>query len=538
MTQQINNTVTYENYRKIACVSLNKYSLYNDFMLQSQLTSKLYNSKKNKTTLQFYNADSCNDVELSYLCRSVDIVIFLVAENNFCSYKMSLIVKNIPSYIFCCLDDNIKFTKKYVENIFNGDIVKIWQLIDKLCSIKIQNTKIYCNRPSFLVDEIRCESDKYFYAKAMIRNNLNGNKIIVNGIEKFEIVEINNSAIEIIKYNEDEIFEEKINENDINDNDADDDMREDTNTNKYEDMDVEEDTEDLCKSNKNDDMDIDEESNNICSETDLIGKYKDYCTVKNMKTSTFVTKEYPKYYQGITLFENIIEVERRLAKKTNKIDNKYIECELKLKRLTNNLDLNNTSVYVCYNVYDFEDKLTVYNMEFNCTEEIQTNSEYIADFGHFILPIIPMITSISNGNLHKCIQRARSGVISFIAPLTIDLNRVLLFKDSYFIGNYIGQATNNNYKERVILEEVNIVGKAKKIDKRYCTVMKMFNNKEEVLYYRNMPLVCSNGNTGIIKKPIGTYGLYKAYFSKPVTHADNITIKLYKRIFPQMPNKI
>jgi pre-rRNA-processing protein TSR1 len=63
----------------------------------------------------------------------------------------------------------------------------------------------------------------------------------------------------------------------------------------------------------------------------------------------------------------------------------------------------------------------------------------------------------------------------------------------------------------------------------------MFHNPEDVRWFKPAEIGTKYGLRGHIKEAVGTHGLFKAYFSAPITQNDTVLLVLYKRVFPKFP---
>jgi pre-rRNA-processing protein TSR1 len=87
--------------------------------------------------------------------------------------------------------------------------------------------------------------------------------------------------------------------------------------------------------------------------------------------------------------------------------------------------------------------------------------------------------------------------------------------------------------ERVILKRATLTGFPIRNKKRKAVVRRMFDNPDDVRYFKEVGLVTKHGITAHIKEPVGTHGLFKVVTSRPIKAHDTICLNLWKRIFPK-----
>jgi hypothetical protein len=64
--------------------------------------------------------------------------------------------------------------------------------------------------------------------------------------------------------------------------------------------------------------------------------------------------------------------------------------------------------------------------------------------------------------------------------------------------------------------------------------LKIFLNfSEDIEYFKPIELYTLSGRHGRIKQPLGTHGLMKCIFDRPLSVQDNVFMNLYKRVFPK-----
>jgi pre-rRNA-processing protein TSR1 len=61
----------------------------------------------------------------------------------------------------------------------------------------------------------------------------------------------------------------------------------------------------------------------------------------------------------------------------------------------------------------------------------------------------------------------------------------------------------------------------------------MFFNREDVEWFKALPLWTRRGRTGFVKEPLGTHGYFKATFDGKINPQDAVGVSLYKRMWPR-----
>ena len=122
-------------------------------------------------------------------------------------------------------------------------------------------------------------------------------------------------------------------------------------------------------------------------------------------------------------------------------------------------------------------------------------------------------------------------VCSVLGPLTYAPAPVVLFRAS---GEAcaIGSALTCD-PDRIILKRCILSGVPLRTHKRKATVYKMFENPEDCAYFKPAQLVTKHGLTCHMTCPIGTHGHFKVALSRPMSQADTVLLKLYKRVYPK-----
>ncbi|EJW05036.1 hypothetical protein EDEG_00871 [Edhazardia aedis USNM 41457] len=534
-----------------------------------------YHHKKTKKNFLINIDENITENELLYAVRSSDFVVFLVSDGISDTSKLSALKRHIPTFIFCILDcDKSKAKKIISDNFGDGKIVLQRNLFDYMSSAKFENTKI-CKRPYFVPRNYFVEND-LLIVRGFMRKGFKCDRLMCNGKFEFKIESICTDDEEItggylnaffddanikkvVEENLDcENDESNINcqeaqfasnnsyqcnlenkKNDITFNDIN--LKDENyknknvihineynmknindfgclNTNENDDIRFNQ----IMESNNSSDYsseEIDENESSEEQESELIRDYEEG------------HQDYPDHYKDLQILRNYNYIQNKITNHKSKLHNNQT-IVMKLRRLFKE-DFS-PNILIFFNLYPLEGIKTIYNLQFVSSRDIFSHNGYRLDLGYTnysIKPIIYLPRPISDGYI-TC-ESATEGLMSFIAPLSMINHKLDILEDGNDIHyrNYFGCGTFVKYEDKPILEETIIKGHPQKIDKRYCVIHGMFLSKSEVLYFRNIPIKSNNGNTGIIKKSIGTKGVFKAYFNKPVNHGHVITMSLYKRCY-------
>lgn len=87
--------------------------------------------------------------------------------------------------------------------------------------------------------------------------------------------------------------------------------------------------------------------------------------------------------------------------------------------------------------------------------------------------------------------------------------------------------------DRLLLKRVVLSGFPTRIKVRSATVKYLFFSPEDVDYWKPVELFTKHGAAGNILESLGTHGLLKAHFDRPIRQHDTVCMPLYKRVYPR-----
>lgn len=215
---------------------------------------------------------------------------------------------------------------------------------------------------------------------------------------------------------------------------------------------------------------------------------------------------------------------------------------------------------IVFSLLRHEQKRTMVNFSITLSSNhpgpVRSKDQLIVQCGPRRLIIHPLFsqTGITPNNVHKFLRYLHPGqtaMASFIAPVTWGSLPVLFFKEETtepHTKNIFPQINNQSLphieligtgtsqipdRSRVIAKRIILTGHPYKIHKRLVTIRYMFFNKEDVNWFKALPLWTKRGRSGFIKESLGTHGYFKATFDGRINPQDAVGVSLYKRVFPR-----
>ncbi|KAM6519968.1 ribosome biogenesis protein tsr1 [Fusarium falciforme] len=215
---------------------------------------------------------------------------------------------------------------------------------------------------------------------------------------------------------------------------------------------------------------------------------------------------------------------------------------------------NPKSPLTLFSLLRHENKKTAVNYLFNLssdfTKSIKAKEELIVQCGPRRMVVKPLFSQPGQtpNDVHKyCryLHPGQSAIATFMGPLTWGAVPVLFFKRTTAEevetenGQHIGMSLVGTgtalppSTSRVIAKRIILAGHPYHIHKKIVTIRYMFFNREDVEWFKAMPLWTKRGRSGFIKEPLGTHGYFKATFDGRINPQDSIGVSLYKRVWPR-----
>lgn len=207
-----------------------------------------------------------------------------------------------------------------------------------------------------------------------------------------------------------------------------------------------------------------------------------------------------------------------------------------------------------------EQKRTAVNFLINLNSDtptsIKSKEELIIQCGPRRFVVNPLFSQpgITPNDVHKyCryLHPGQSAVATFMGPVTWGAVPTLFFKRTapctvdedgeqvnlpltlIATGTALPPSTS-----RVIAKRAILTGHPYHIHKKIVTIRYMFFNREDVEWFKALPLWTKRGRTGYVKEALGTHGYLKATFDGRINPQDAIGVSLYKRVWPRLARSL
>jgi pre-rRNA-processing protein TSR1 len=181
---------------------------------------------------------------------------------------------------------------------------------------------------------------------------------------------------------------------------------------------------------------------------------------------------------------------------------------------------------------------------------IKAKEEFVVQCGPRRFVARPLFSEpgSTENDVHKYsrfLHPGQTAVASFMAPVTWGSVPTLFFKRTtpdevnengdktpglalVATGSALAPSTS-----RVVVKRVVLTGHPYHINKKVVTIRYMFFNRDDVQWFKALPLWTRRGRGGYIKEPVGTHGYFKATFDGRLNPQDAVGVSLYKRVFPR-----
>mmetsp|Transcript_3944 Transcript_3944/g.6932 ORF Transcript_3944/g.6932 Transcript_3944/m.6932 type:complete len:836 (+) Transcript_3944:181-2688(+) len=172
---------------------------------------------------------------------------------------------------------------------------------------------------------------------------------------------------------------------------------------------------------------------------------------------------------------------------------------------------------------------------------VRARDELILSCGLWRRPVRPVFSENAvNSDKHKSerfLHDGRWSVATAYGPMTFGANvpTMLIHPESRSL--VASGSLHSIDPDRVVLKKAVLSGHPIRVKKYWGVIRYMFYRPEDVRWFKPVDLWTKYGMSGRIVEPIGTHGLFKCTFNKPIKNNDTVCMSLYKRVFPKPVNE-
>lgn len=275
-----------------------------------------------------------------------------------------------------------------------------------------------------------------------------------------------------------------------------------------------------------------------------------YRGLKNLRSCTWDTDEKdsraPQEWKRLLRIQNFKTTRNRLLKEALQDARVEVGSSVKVYIKTDQhlVSLLGKAPLILYGLLQHENKMAVLNLAIQQSTEyeepIAAKETLIAQCGPRRLVIQPVFSQAgkSSNNVYKYqrfIYPGESATATVIAPLMFGNAPTVLFKqDGQELKLVATGSILNVDHTRTLAKRAVLTGHPFKIHKKVVTIRYMFFNRDDILWFKAVPLFTRMGNSGFIKEPLGTHGYFKASFDRKINPQDTVAMALYKRVWPRV----
>ncbi|TKR77441.1 hypothetical protein L596_018415 [Steinernema carpocapsae] len=197
---------------------------------------------------------------------------------------------------------------------------------------------------------------------------------------------------------------------------------------------------------------------------------------------------------------------------------------------------------LAYELLENEQCMTVMNMRLkkhsSCTVPIKNKQRLIFQVGYRMFEAEPVFSEHGNGDKFKMERfMPEEGMFcaTVFAPTMFGTLPVLVFREDASGKQHLcatGVTLDPN-PNRIVLKRVVLAAHPYRTKGRSAVARYMFYNKEDVDWFKPVEIYTPTGCRGHITESLGTHGLFKCRFDRPLSSENTIMMSLYKRVFPK-----
>ncbi|WZZ60068.1 hypothetical protein YC2023_060175 [Brassica napus] len=294
-------------------------------------------------------------------------------------------------------------------------------------------------------------------------------------------------------------------------------------------------------------------------------RFAKYRGLKSFRTSPWDPNEsLPQDYARIFAFDNVARTRKLVLKQALKMEEEeeesrddcvptgsYVRLHIKEVPLVAASKLSSivsTKPIIAFGLLQHESKMSVLRFSLKkydgYEDPIKTKEELMIHVGFRQFVARPVFStdniSLDKQEMERFLHPGPFSLASVYGPISFPSLPLVVLKISD--ADAPAFAAFGSLKSigpsKIILKKIILTGYPQRVSKMKASVRYMFHKPEDVRWFKPVEVWTKCGRRGRVKEPVGTHGAMKCIFNGVVQQHDVVCMKLYKRAYPQWPERM
>ncbi|KAF2545235.1 hypothetical protein F2Q70_00022034 [Brassica cretica] len=295
-------------------------------------------------------------------------------------------------------------------------------------------------------------------------------------------------------------------------------------------------------------------------------RFAKYRGLKSFRTSPWDPNEsLPQDYARIFAFDNVARTQKLVLKQALKMEEEeeeesrddcvptgsYVRLHIKEVPLVAASKLSSivsTKPIIAFGLLQHESKMSVLRFSLKkydgYEDPIKTKEELMFHVGFRQFVARPVFStdniSLDKQEMERFLHPGPFSLASVYGPISFPSLPLVVLKISD--ADAPAFAAFGSLKSigpsKIILKKIILTGYPQRVSKMKASVRYMFHKPEDVRWFKPVEVWTKCGRRGRVKEPVGTHGAMKCIFNGVVQQHDVVCMKLYKRAYPQWPERM
>nr|VDD44616.1 unnamed protein product [Brassica oleracea] len=294
-------------------------------------------------------------------------------------------------------------------------------------------------------------------------------------------------------------------------------------------------------------------------------RFAKYRGLKSFRTSPWDPNEsLPQDYARIFAFDNVARTQKLVLKQALKMEGEeeesrddcvptgsYVRLHIKevpLVAASKLFSIVSTKPIIAFGLLQHESKMSVLRFSLKkydgYEDPIKTKEELMFHVGFRQFVARPVFStdniSLDKQEMERFLHPGPFSLASVYGPISFPSLPLVVLKISD--ADAPAFAAFGSLKSigpsKIILKKIILTGYPQRVSKMKASVRYMFHKPEDVRWFKPVEVWTKCGRRGRVKEPVGTHGAMKCIFNGVVQQHDVVCMKLYKRAYPQWPERM